>query len=104
MWYEQYEVVLVGLDPTIGAEIQKTRPCVVLSPDEMNRHIRTLIVAPMTSTPRHYPSRVQLAPDSFVALDRIRTIDKQHIIKRLDRLPPDAVVRIKGVIRQMLVE
>ncbi|MGE4294468.1 MAG: type II toxin-antitoxin system PemK/MazF family toxin [Campylobacterales bacterium] len=104
MTFEQYEVVLVNLDPTIGSEIKKTRPCVVLSPNEMNHHIRTLIVAPMTSTLRPYPSRVKADKDSFIALDQIRTVDKQRVIKRLDRLPDEVTMQLKTVIKEMLVD
>lgn len=104
MRYHQYEIVLVNLDPTIGSEIQKTRPCVILSPDEMNEHINTLIVAPMTSTNKGYPSRVQIDRESYVALEQIRTIDKQRVIKRLDALEKKRVDEIKNVIKEMLVE
>jgi len=104
MTYKQYEIVLVNLDPTVGSEIKKTRPCLILSPDEMNRHIRTLIIAPMTSTPRNYPTRVQVDEDSFIALDQIRTIDRQRVVRVLDRLGKKKVGEVKRVIGEMLVE
>src|SRR3990167_4564147 len=82
----RFNVFLVSLDPSQGAEIKKTRPCLVISPDEMNRHIKTLIVAPMTSKRRDYPTRVPVTFDGkegSIVLDQIRTIDKSRIIKRL---------------------
>lgn len=85
----RFEVHLVNLDPTLGSEIQKTRPCLVVSPDEMNRYIRTVIVAPMTTRGRPYPSRV---PCSFqgkegqVVLDQLRTIDRRRLVKKLGRI------------------
>ncbi|SDD70164.1 type II toxin-antitoxin system PemK/MazF family toxin [Rhodospira trueperi] len=86
------DVFLVTLDPTQGSEIQKTRPCVVVSPDEMNRHIRTVIVAPLTSTRRPYPTRIDVSvrgKAGQLALDQIRTVDKSRLVRRLDRLPED---------------
>ncbi len=85
----RYEVFLVSLDPTQGSELRKTRPCLVVSPDEMNRHIRTVIIAPMTTTARRYPSRVDVVFDGKtgqVALDQLRTVDKGRLVKRLGRL------------------
>lgn len=80
---ERFNVYLVNLDPTIGSEIQKTRPCVVISPDEMNRHLRTVIIAPMTSTIRTYPSRVPVVfkgKKGNIALDQIRAVDKERLV------------------------
>ena len=88
----RYNVHLVSLDPTRGREIRKTRPCVVVSPDEMNRHIRTVIVAPMTSVKRDYPTRIDVTFQNRkgqVVLDQIRTVDKTRLVKRLGRLPED---------------
>lgn len=85
----RFEVWLVNLDPTLGSEIQKTRPCVVISPDEMNRHIRTVIMAPMTAKGRSYPSRVECrfeGKEGQVVLDQIRTVDKVRLVKRLGGL------------------
>lgn len=99
----RFDVWLVNLDPTQGSEIQKTRPCAVISPDEMNRHIRTVIVAPMTSTRRRYPTRVDITfqrKRGQVVLDQIRTIDKSRLVRRLGRLP-DARSR---EVADMLVE
>ena len=83
---ERFSVYLVCLDPTLGSEIQKTRPCVIISPDEMNHSINTVIIAPMTTGSKHYPTRVPVSfqgKDGQVVLDQIRTIDKQRIIKKL---------------------
>jgi mRNA interferase MazF len=86
----RFEIHLVALDPTQGSEIRKTRPCVVVSPDEMNRHIRTVIVAPMTTASRPYPTRVPVrfqGKDGQIALDQIRTVDKSRLTRRLGSLP-----------------
>ena len=81
MNYNQYEVVLINLDPTIGSEIQKTRPCMIISPKEMN--YSNIIVAPMTSKYKDYPTRVKLKKDSFVVLDPIRTVSTKRVLKKL---------------------
>jgi mRNA interferase MazF len=82
----RFEVYLVSLAPTVGSEIRKTRPCVVISPNEMNRHINTVIVAPMTTTGKDYPTRAPLrflSKRGFVVLDQIRTIDKTRLVKKI---------------------
>lgn len=86
---KRFDVYLVRLDPTLGSEIQKTRPCLVISPDEMNRYIRTVIVAPMTSKGRPYPTRLDCTFQGRVGqivLDQIRTVDKVRLVKRLGRI------------------
>ena len=86
----RYDIHLVDLEPTRGSEIRKTRPCVVVSPDEMNRHVRTAIIAPMTSTRRDYPTRVDVTfrrRQGQVALDRIRTVDSSRLVRHLGRVP-----------------
>jgi mRNA interferase MazF len=83
---KRFEVFLVSLDPTIGSEIKKTRPCVVISPDEMNRHLQTAIIAPLTTGGHEYPSRVGLTfhgEKGQVVLDQIRTVDKVRLVKKL---------------------
>lgn len=93
----KYDIVLVNLDPTIGHEVKKTRPCVVLSPDEMNNVLKTVIVAPITSTQRAIPTRVLikstqesgLSNDSYAMLDQIKTIDKKRVIKELGAVSED---------------
>ena len=103
--FSQYSIVLVNLDPTIGSEIKKTRPCVIISPNEMNFNINTLIVAPMTSKSKNYPTRVKVDDNSYVVLDQIRTIDKKRVIKKLDEIDDiDVIMEIKQVIKEMLVD
>ncbi|WP_200251608.1 type II toxin-antitoxin system PemK/MazF family toxin [Thiococcus pfennigii] len=100
----RYEVYLVDLDPTQGSEIQRTRPCVVISPDEMNRYIRAVIIAPMTSTRRDYPTRVDLVfqrKRGQVVLDRIRTVDKSRLVRRLGVLPEARAREVAGVLQEM---
>jgi len=90
---KRFDVYLVHLDPTVGSEIKKTRPCVIVSPDEMNRYIRTVIVAPMTTKGRPYPSRVGVrfqGQEGQVVLDQIRTVDRRRLVKRLGKLPKPA--------------
>jgi mRNA interferase MazF len=82
----RFDVYLVALDPTLGSEIKKTRPCVVISPDEMNRHLNTVIIAPLTSTRKNYPTRVGLSfqgKKGDIVLDQIRTVDKKRLVKKL---------------------
>ena len=100
----QYSIVLVNLDPTIGSEIKKTRPCIIISPNEMNFNINTVIIAPMTSKSRNYPTRVKIDNSSFIVLDQIRTIDKQRIIKKLGELDIETILQIKQIIKEMLVD
>ena len=90
---KRFEVYLVALDPTIGHEIQKTRPCVVVSPDEMNRHIQTVIVAPMTIVRRDYPSRVLCTFENRrgqIVLDQIRTVDRKRLVRNLGEIDRQA--------------
>jgi len=100
----RYDVHLVNLDPTRGGEIRKTRPCVVVSPDEMNRHIRTAIVAPMATVRRGYPTRVDVTfqrRPGQVALDQIRTVDKSRLVRRLGRLPEGCGRMIASTLQTM---
>ena len=97
MVIRRFEVFLVNLDPTIGSEIQKTRPCLVISPDEMNQHLRTAIVAPMTTHGKQYPSRIPCtfrSKSGFVVLDQIRTVDKSRLVQRLGRLDRKAAKQV----------
>lgn len=94
MVMKQYSILLVGLDPTVGAEMQKTRPCVLISPDEMDDSLRTVQIAPLTTNTRSYPWRVPITfqrQKGMVALDQIRTIDKRRVIKRLGKAIPAIV-------------
>jgi len=103
----QYQIILVNLDPTIGSEIKKTRPCVITSPNEMNRHLRTIIVAPMTTTSRKYPTRIEANHDNkigWIVIDQIRTIDKKRIIKCYGELTKQEINRVKSVIKETFVD
>ncbi len=102
--YEQYSIVLVNLNPTVGSEIKKRRPCVIISPNEMNFNINTLIIAPMTSKSKNYPSRIKIDENSYIVLDQIRTIDKQRVIKKLGKLDIEIILKIKQIIKEMLVD
>ena len=101
------DVHLVRLDPTLGSEIRKTRPCLVISPDELNQHLRTVIVAPMTTGGQAYPWRIacrfQNRP-GFVALDQLRTIDSERLVKRLGRLSPGATTEVLETLQDMFAE
>jgi mRNA interferase MazF len=104
MVVNRFDVFLVGLDPTVGSEIQKTRPCSVVSPDEMNENIRTVIVAPMTLAIKEYPTRVSCRfrkKTGQIVLDQIRTIDKSRLIKRLGTIDSKAQLDVVSVLQRM---
>jgi mRNA interferase MazF len=104
---KRFDVYLVSLDPTVGAEIQKTRPCLIISPDEMNAYIQTAIIAPMTTKARNYPTRVPCrfeSKDVHIILDQLRTVDKSRLIKRLGRISPAAQKRVLGVLAELFAE
>ncbi len=104
MEVKRLDVFLVALDPTLGHEIKKTRPAVVVSPDEMNQHVGTVIIAPLTSQGRDYPTRVGCTFQGVagqVVLDQIRTVDKGRLVKRLGRLPSPVGERVLGVLVEM---
>jgi len=101
---KRFEVHLVNLDPTVGREIKKTRPCLVISPDEMNAHLRTVIIAPMTTRRRDYPMRVSCrfqGTSGAVVLDQIRTVDRARLVRRLGKLSPKASTRVLEVLQEM---
>ena len=101
---KRFEVYLVNLDPTVGAEIQKTRPCVVVSPDEMNRHIATIIIAPMTTQGKSYPTRVLCHFDVksvLIVLDQLRTVDRTRLVKRLGKLSDEEQVAVLQVLAEL---
>ena len=107
MEIRQYEIVLVNLDPTIGSEIKKTRPCVVISPNEMNKYLDTVVVAPMTSQSKTYPTRIKVEHNNktgWVVIDQIRTIDKQRIVKILDQLTDNEITLVKQIIKETYVD
>jgi len=101
---KRFDVYLVSLDPTVGSEIQKTRPCLVVSPDEMNENIRTIIIAPMTSTGKDYPTRVFCLfrkRQGHIVLDQMRTIDKTRLIKRLGSIDSKTQLDVVSVLQRM---
>ncbi|MEX2683153.1 MAG: type II toxin-antitoxin system PemK/MazF family toxin [Candidatus Sigynarchaeota archaeon] len=103
----RYSVYLLNLDPTVGHEIKKTRPCVVISPDEMNRHLETIMIAPMTTKSRAYPTRIKMdlmGKTGWIVLDQIRTVDRKRFLKKLGELDVGTIARVKETIRVMLVE
>lgn len=103
MVIKQYQIILVNLDPTIGSEIKKTRPCVVISPNEMNKYLRTVVIAPMTTSSKKYPTRVKVKHDNkigWIVLDQIRTIDRQRIIKVFGELQNSEIQELKSVLKE----
>jgi mRNA interferase MazF len=103
----QYDIVLVNLDPTIGSEMKKIRPCMVLSPAEMNRYLQTIVIAPMTSSSKPYPTRVEVRHEiakGWIVIDQIRTVDKMRIIKRFEQLTEQEIELVKSVIRETYVD
>ncbi|NDC31617.1 MAG: type II toxin-antitoxin system PemK/MazF family toxin [Bacteroidetes bacterium] len=107
MELNQYHIVLVNLDPTIESEMKKTRPCVVISPNEMNRHLQTIVVAPMTSASKPYPTRVEVKHNKtsgWVVIDQIRTIDRVRIVKVLGNLSDKEVRKVKSTIKETYVD
>ena len=103
----QYDIVLVNLDPTMGSEMKKTRPCIVLSPNEMNKYLQTIVIAPMTSNSKPYPTRVEIkhkVSKGWLALDQIRTIDRMRIVKRFEALTEEEISQVKNVIKETFVD
>jgi mRNA interferase MazF len=101
------EVHLVRFDPTFGSEIKKTRPCLVVSPDELNQHLRALIVAPMTTGGQAYPWRVPCRfqnRSGFVALDQLRTVDSERLVKRLGRLSAGTTTEVLDTLQEMFAD
>ena len=104
MEVKRFEVLLVNVDPTIGHEIQKTRPCLVISPDEMNHFISTIIIAPLTTKSRKYPTRVACkfkGKAGDIVLDQIRTIDKRRLVKKLGSIDSATQRKTIGVLQEM---
>jgi len=104
MVVNRFDVYLINLDPTIGSEIQKTRPCLVISPDEMNRNIRTVIIAPMTSAQKDYPTWVTCTfrkKQGKIVLDQIRTVDKERLIKKLGTIDPKAQLDTISILQRL---
>jgi mRNA interferase MazF len=104
---KQYEIYLIALDPTIGHEIKKTRPCVVISPNEMNDYIGTVIIAPMTTKSHDYPSRISIKfmkKEGWIMLDQIRCIDKSRLVKKLGILEEKDIKKTKEILKEMFVD
>lgn len=107
MEINQYQIILVNLDPTLGSEIKKTRPCVVISPNEMNKFLSTVVIAPMTTGSKNYPTRIEVKHENkigWIVLDQIRTIDKQRIVKDLGRLTKSEITKLKSVLKETYVD
>ena len=107
MVVQRFDVFLVNLDPTQGREIQKTRPCVVISPNEMNRQLATVIIAPMTTQGRDYPTRIACqfqGKTGQIVLDQIRTVDKTRLVKRLGQISPDEQKQVLELLAEMFAE
>ncbi len=107
MELKQYQIILVNLDPTIGSEIKKTRPCIVISPNEMNKYLRTIVIVPMTTSSKMYPTRVKIKHDNkigWIVIDQIRTIDKQRIIKGLGQLSKLEIKKVKSILKEAYVD
>ena len=104
---KQYQIVLVNLNPTVGSEMKKTRPCVIISPNEMNKYLQTIVVAPMTSSSKTYPTRVEINHDNkkgWIVLDQIRTVDRQRIVKVLGNLTDKETKKVKEILRETYVD
>lgn len=104
---KRFEVYLINLDPTIGSEIKKTRPCLIVSPDEMNRHIATVIIAPMTTKSRSYPTRVSCkfeGKPGQVVLDQLRTVDKKRLVKKLGRIDKKTQQSVLSILAEIFAE
>ena len=107
MELRQYQVVLVNLDPTIGSEMKKARPCVIISPDEMNKYLQTIVIAPITSNSKHYPTRVEVKHNKtkgWIVIDQLRTIDRKRVIKIFDSLTEKEIYKVKTTIQETYVD
>jgi len=103
---KQYSICLINLDPTIGHEIKKTRPCIVISPNEINDFLSTIIIAPMTTKSHDYPTRIKVNfrnKDGWIVLDQIRSVDKIRLVKILGKLDTGKINEVKQVLNEMLV-
>ena len=104
---KQYQIVLVNLDPTIGSEMKKTRPSVIISPDEMNKFLQTIVIAPMTSSSKSYPTRIEVNhtnANGWIVLDQIRTVDRQRIMKVLGKLTEKEIEKVKAILKETFVD
>lgn len=107
MELKQYQIVLVNLDPTVGSEMKKTRSCVIISPNELNKYLQTIVIAPMTSSSKSYPTRVEINLDNkkgWIVLDQIRAIKKKRVIKSLGSLTVKEIEQVKDIILETYVD
>ena len=107
MGINRFDVYLIELDPTVGSEIQKTRPCLVISPEEMNNNIRTVIIAPMTTKSRAYPTRIACTfekREGYIVLDQIRTVDQQRLLKRLGKIDRETQSAVLKALAELFAE
>jgi mRNA interferase MazF len=103
----QYEIVVINLDPTIGSEIKKKRPCLIVSPNEMNKHLATVVVCPITSQSKNYPTRVSFELEgqtNWIVIDQIRTIDKSRVTKTIGHLEDEIIEQVKEIIKEAYVD
>ena len=103
---KRFDVYLINLDPTIGSEIKKTRPAVIISPDEMNEFISTVIIAPMTTKGKDYPTRIHCTfrgKKGSIVLDQIRTVDKSRLVKKLGRIDNNVATQVLAILREMFL-
>ena len=107
MEVKRFDVFLVNLDPTVGHEIKKSRPCLVISPDEMNKYISTVIVAPMTTKGRDYPTRISCVfqgKEGQIVLDQIRTVDKVRLVGHLGKIDTETQVKVFSILSELFSE
>jgi mRNA interferase MazF len=103
----QYDIVVVNLDPTIGSEIKKKRPCVIVSPNEMNKHLDTIVVCPVTSQSRNYPTSARFDLDgheNWIVIDQIRTIDKSRVTKTIGFLAEGTIKQVKNIFKETYID
>jgi mRNA interferase MazF len=107
MELKQYHIAIVNLDPTLGSEIKKTRPCVIISPDVMNKYLNTIVIAPITKAQKYYPTRVEVKNKNAtgqIALDQIRTIDRTRIIDVFNCISEKEILKVKEIIKETYVD
>ncbi len=107
MNYNQYEIVIVNLNPTVGSEIKKTRPCVIISPNEINTNLKTIVICPITSQNKNYPTRISFdleGKKNSIVIDQIRTIDKTRITKNIGTLEPKTIKKVKEIMKETFVD
>lgn len=107
MEIRQYEIILLNLDPTVGSEMRKTRPCIVISPNEMNKYLNTIVIAPLTTSSKSYPTRIEIKQtniEGWIVLDQIRAVDRVRVVKKLGILTKSEIDSVKAVIMETYVD